>query len=222
MTTLSRNMLWAYDRERIKSKQIQTAPDIAEAIDPALSIFASDPGGFGCIGLVEHSSWRDFGQRLFAKGAIKIMRMAVDRTLRGRSMKTLIGVLIFGTLLSRGFAQTSTTNLIKTPELLYVTSSSNLTWISNAVKIAAGLRVGVTKADVDNYLHAHGMQTNVGGLSLDRGRTMACFYGSLVLDMECSQPPVSGLFGWKNPLLKRACIQVAGANITSITFTNPP
>jgi len=136
-------------------------------------------------------------------------------------MKAVIGALILGILPSKGFAQTlTTTNVIQTPKLLYVTTSSNLTWISNAVKVASGLRVGMTKAEVDNYLHRHGMQTNVGGLSLDRGRTMACFYGSLVLDMECTQPPISGLFGWKNPLLKRAYIQVDGANITSISFTN--
>jgi len=83
------------------------------------------------------------------------------------------------------------------------------------------------KADVDKYLQDHGVsQTNVYSMSLDRGRTLSCPYPlagvttSLVLEMQCSQPQTSGLFGWKNPLLKRAYIQSQGTNIISITLTN--
>lgn len=42
----------------------------------------------------------------------------------------------------------------------------------------------------------------------------------LVLEIQCNQPPTSGLFGWKNPLLKKAYIQSQGANIVSITLAN--
>ncbi len=140
-------------------------------------------------------------------------------------MKALAAIVILATSLCSGRAQTSTaaTNVIRTPELLYITTSSNVMSISNAVKIASGLRVGMTKAEVDKYMHDHAMPTNVVGLSVDRGRTTGCYYpGSLVLEMECSQPPTSGLFRWKNPLLKRAYIQSQGANIVSITLTNTP
>ena len=110
-----------------------------------------------------------------------------------------------------------------------MTSRSNLVTISNAVKIASGLRVGMSKIDVDKYMRDHGMsQTNVYSISLDRGRTLDCPYPlacsatSLVLAMECSQPPTSGLFSWKNPLLKGAYIQSQGANIIFSTLTNTP
>jgi len=98
--------------------------------------------------------------------------------------------------------------------------------LSNAVKIASGLHVGMTGEDVGKYMQDHGMiQTNIYSISADRGRTLICPYPiasgvSLELEMECSQPPTSGLFGWKNPLLKRAYIQSQGTSIISIIFTN--
>src|SRR5439155_21177044 len=144
-------------------------------------------------------------------------------------MKALAAVVIFAILLCSAQAQTSATpaNSITAPGFLYITSRSNLVTISNAVKIAARLRIGMPKADVDKYLQDHGVsQTNVYSMSLDRGRTLSCPYPlagvttSLVLEMQCSQPQTSGLFGWKNPLLKRAYIQSQGTNIISITLTN--
>jgi hypothetical protein len=140
-------------------------------------------------------------------------------------MKALTTVVMLATLLWSGHAQISiaATNCITASGLLYMTSSSNLVSISNAVKVASGLWTGMTKTNVDKYMGDHGM-TNMGSISLDRGRTLSCPYTlgdaatSLVLEMECSQPPPSGLFGWKNPLLKGAYIQSQGANIIFITL----
>lgn len=144
-------------------------------------------------------------------------------------MKTLAAIVILAAPLWAGHAQTPDvpTNRIAAPKILFMTSQSNLVSISNAVKVAAGLDVGMTWADTDNHMQQHGMmQTNVFWMSLDRGRTMSRAYPlagvgtSLMLEFECSQPPKSGLFGWKNPLLKRAYIQSQGDNIMSITLTN--
>jgi hypothetical protein len=148
-------------------------------------------------------------------------------------MKALAAVVIFLTLLCFGLAQTpiAATNGIAASEQLNMTNRPNLVTISNAVKIASGLRIGMTWADADKYLLAHGMgQTNIYSMSMDRGHTLDCPYPltgvatnvSLVLAMECSQPPASGLFGWKNPLLKGAYIQSNGVNIIFITLTNTP
>jgi hypothetical protein len=144
-------------------------------------------------------------------------------------MKALAVIVILATLLCFADAQTSTTtNQIRVPETLYMTTASNLVSISNAVKIASGLRVGMTNADVDKYMHDHGYgwQTNVGGMSANR--VTAWFYplatasSSLVLETECSMPPTPGLFRWTNPLLKRAYIQSQGVDIIFITLTNGP
>jgi hypothetical protein len=152
-------------------------------------------------------------------------------------MKALAAVLILQTLLCSGQEQTpikalslkTSTNGIAALGLAYMTSRSNLVTISNAVKIASGLRAGMPNADVVKYMQDHDMsQTNMFSMSLDRGRTLSCFYAlagvstSLVLEMECSQPPTLGLYGWKNPLLKGAYIQSQGANIIFITLTNAP
>src|SRR5262249_23126688 len=124
------------------------------------------------------------------------------------------------------------TNVIRTPELLYITTSSNVTAISTAVKMASSLRMDMTRPEVDHYLLERGMSTNIvehaDGLSLDRGRTLSYFYplpgnrSFLVLDMECTERPASGLRGWKNPVLKKAYIQSQGVDIISIALTNTP
>jgi hypothetical protein len=149
-------------------------------------------------------------------------------------MKKLAAVLFVGALTFCGNAQISetTTNVIRTQELLYITTSSNVTAISNAVKMASSLRMDMTRPDVDHYLIERGMSTNVvenaDGLSLDGGRTIGYFYplpgnrSFLVLDMECTERPASGLRGWKNPVLKKAFIQSQGENIVSIALTNTP
>jgi hypothetical protein len=99
--------------------------------------------------------------------------------------------------------------------------------ISNAVKIASGLRVGMPGADVRKYMQDHGMpQTNLSSISLDRGRTLTCPYplagtATLMLDMHCTSAP-PGPFGWSNPVLDRAYIQSQGANIIFVTLTNGP
>lgn len=147
-------------------------------------------------------------------------------------MKSLAAVMFLGALVFCWHAQIlqASTNVIRTPELLFITTSSNVTAISNAVKMASNLRIDMTKPEIDRYLLERGMPTNVleyaDGLSLDRGRTISYFCtlpgnrSSLVLEMECSERPASGLRGWKNPLLKKAYIQSQGENIISIRLTN--
>ena len=60
--------------------------------------------------------------------------------------------------------------------LLYITNPTNAAGISNAVKIASGLLIGMAVADVHKYMREHGMgQTLTGGAplsaTLDRMRT---------------------------------------------------
>ena len=146
-------------------------------------------------------------------------------------MRILGTILVFTTALCSARAQTSTLSNtpVAGPKAIYMTTRTNLLSVSNAVKIASGLRVGMAKADLDKYLMEHGIsQTNIFSVSLDRGRTLSCPYPlagaetSLMLELECSQPPTSGLHGWKNPLLKRAYIQSWGTNVIPITLTNAP
>jgi hypothetical protein len=138
-------------------------------------------------------------------------------------MKALAGCLSLLCMFRLGNAQTLLTNGVQR-----VTISSNLVSISNAVRIASGLRVGVTGADVQRYLREQGTsQTNVYCLSLDRGRTLTYPYSltgdtTLMLDMHCTEPPSKGLFGWSNPVLDGAYIQKKGTNIISIVLTNVP
>jgi hypothetical protein len=138
-------------------------------------------------------------------------------------MKAAAATLLLLYVCCLGRAQTHDTNRV-----LYVTTSSNLVSISNAVKIASGLRVGMAGAAVQQYLHDHGMvQTNVYSTSLDRGRTVTYPYplaggAALMLDMHCTNAPATGLFGWKAPVLDRARIQSQGADIISIALTNAP
>src|SRR3954470_8796033 len=67
--------------------------------------------------------------------------------------------------------------------------------ISNAVKIASGLHVGMPGADVSKYVEDHGLvQTNVYSFSMDRGRTLTYPYrlagtASLMLEMHCTSAP---------------------------------
>jgi hypothetical protein len=122
----------------------------------------------------------------------------------------------------------SVTNGITASGALYLTTHSNLVSISNAVKIASGLRVGMASEDVQKYMQHHAMiQTNVYAISLDRGKTMACPYPlpggtTLMLDMHGTKAPTGGLFGWSNPVFDRAYIQSQGAEIISITPSNGP
>src|SRR5262245_11212482 len=129
-------------------------------------------------------------------------------------MKALAATLLFQCVCCLGHAQTTQTNRV-----LYMTTSSNLVSISNAVRIASGLRVGMAAADVQKYMRDHGMtQTNVYWMSLDRGRTLACPYplaggATLLLDMHCTKAPATGLFDWDDPVLDRARVQSQGADI---------
>jgi hypothetical protein len=138
-------------------------------------------------------------------------------------MRTVAANLILFCACCFGHAQTSETNRV-----LYVTTSSNLVSISNAVRIASGLRVGMAGSDVQKYMQDHGMaQTNVYSISLDRGRTLSSPYplaggATLMLDMHCTQAPKTGLFGWSSPVLDRARIQSQGTDIMTITSTNAP
>jgi len=142
-------------------------------------------------------------------------------------MNTLAALVIVVAALSFAHAQTPAGVTNRT--LLYITNPTNAASISNAVRVASGLRLRMTAADAQKYMREHGMsQTNLFSLSLDRGRTLTCFYpltgdaSSLVLKMQCSEPPTSGLFGWKNPLLEEAYIQSRGTKIVSILLTNAP
>src|ERR1039458_591641 len=139
-------------------------------------------------------------------------------------MRTLTAALIFFCACCFGRAQSFDTNRV-----LYITTSSNLVSISNAVMLASGLRVGMSASDVQKYMHEHGMtnewegQTNMFSVSLDRGRTLACPYplagaASLVLDMHCTKAPPSGLFGWSATVIDGARIQSLGAGVISIAL----
>jgi hypothetical protein len=138
-------------------------------------------------------------------------------------MKAAAATLILLCVCCLGRAQTPDTNRV-----LYVTASSNLVSISNAVRIASGLRVGMAGAAVQQNLHDHGMiQTNIYFISLDRGLTLTYPYplaggAKLMLDMHCTKAPATGLFGWSAPVLDRARIQSQGADIISIALTNAP
>ncbi len=120
------------------------------------------------------------------------------------------------------------TQLSNTNRVLHVTTSSNLTSISNAVRVASGLHVGMAGADVQKYMREHGMvQTNVYSISADRGRTLSWAYplagsATLMLDMHCTQAPKSALFDWSAPVLDRARIQSQAADVMTITLTNAP
>lgn len=138
-------------------------------------------------------------------------------------MRILAATLIIFCACFLGHAQTPDTNRV-----LYVTTSSNLVSISNAVRIASGLRVGMSGQDVQKYMQDHGMvQTNVYSISLDRGRTSIWPYplaggACLELDMHCTQAPKTGLFGWSAPVIDGARIQSQGTNTITITLTNAP
>ena len=138
-------------------------------------------------------------------------------------MKALATTFLFLCVCCFGQAQTLDTNRV-----LYVTTSSNLVSISNAVWIASRLRVGMAGADVQKYMRDHGMiQTNVYSISVDRGRTLACPYplaggATLFLDLHCTKAPATGLFGWRDPVLDRARVQSQGADIISVALTNGP
>ena len=118
----------------------------------------------------------------------------------------------------------------------YTATSSNLMSISNAVRIASGLRLGMSETEVQKYMHAHGMTnewegatgTGMFSISLDRGRTLNCPYylaggATLWLEMHSTKPPPSGgLFGWSAPVFSKATIQTSGADKIPITSTNAP
>jgi hypothetical protein len=138
-------------------------------------------------------------------------------------MRTLTATLTLFCVCCFGHAQTSDTNRV-----LYVTTSSNLVSISNAVRIASGLRVGMAGSDVQKYMQDHGMvQTNFYSISVDRGRTLSYPYplaggATLMLDLHCTQAPKTGLFGWSGPVFDRGRIQSHGTDIITVTLTNAP
>jgi hypothetical protein len=143
-------------------------------------------------------------------------------------MRALAAGLVFVCLLCLGRAQMSVTNAITAPGMLYLTTHSNLLSMSNAVKIASGLRAGMAGPDVQKYMQDHGIvQTNIYSMSVDRGRTLTCPYflaggATLMLEMHCTKAPPEGLHGWSAPVLDRAYIQSQGAEIISVAFTNSP
>ncbi len=145
-------------------------------------------------------------------------------------MKILPAGLVLLALLYSGMTQLSPPPTQRDPArgLVDITSGTNVASVSSAVRIASGLRVGMTKADADKYMQDHGLrQTNVYSISLDRGRTLTCPYplpgssNSLMLEMQCSRVR-PGLFDWGHPVLSKAYIQSQGTNIISIIFTNRP
>ncbi len=154
--------------------------------------------------------------------------MYSDHGARPAANKALATGLILLCLSGVGQAQTSGTNVMTVPGTLYLTSHSNPMSLTNSVKIASGLRVGMAGADAQKYLEDHGMfQTNIYSISLDRGQTMICPYplagdAALVLGMHCTKAPPKGLFGWSVPVLDRAYIESQGATIILITLTNAP
>jgi hypothetical protein len=120
------------------------------------------------------------------------------------------------------------TNTVVAPGVFYVTTPANLTCISNAVKVAAGLRAGMSRAEVDTYMWDRGMVlTNNFSLSLDRGRTTSCFYAltdstSLVLEMSSSTDARIPGVEPRNSVLDAAYIKSGDAKFISITLTNAP
>lgn len=115
----------------------------------------------------------------------------------------------------------------------YTATSSNLISISNAVRIASGLRLGMSETEVQKYMHAHGMtnewegQTKMFSISVDRGDTLNCPYflaggATLWLEMHSTKPPPSGQFGRSAPLFSKATIQTSDDHIIPIAPTNAP
>jgi hypothetical protein len=126
-------------------------------------------------------------------------------------------------------AQTSDTNGLTAPDVLYQTSSSTPTSISNTVRVASGLRVGMAGADVQKYLQDHGLtQTNIYSISADSGRLLTSVYRlagdtTLLLDLHCTNAPAEGLSDWSDPVLDRAYIcyiSNQGTNVISVVLTN--
>ena len=109
---------------------------------------------------------------------------------------------------------------------LFMSGKTNVFSISNATRIVSGLKLGMAQTNVDSYLNKHGM-TNLGGLSLDRGRHTAFFYDfpgtdrTLVLKTQ-SKRTGPNLFDWGNPVLESGRIQRFGVDIFLLTFTNAP
>jgi len=143
-------------------------------------------------------------------------------------MRILTATLMFICACCIGHAQRLDTNAV-----LYWPTNENLVSISNGVRIASGLLVGMSAPDVQKYMHEHGMTnefeglTNMFSISLDRGRTLISPYplaggATLMLQMHCTKPPPSGLFGWSHPVLDGARIQGQGDKVTPIALTNAP
>jgi hypothetical protein len=115
-----------------------------------------------------------------------------------------------------------------TNRVLYMTTSSNLLSISNAVKIASGLQVGMAGQDVQKYMQDYGLvQTNIYSISMDGWRTCICPYpltdgATLMLDMHCIQGHTSALFGHSVSVLDGARIQSQGMDIIAIKLANTP
>lgn len=158
-----------------------------------------------------------------SEGPLKGSFTGVGYSLHTRQSPQLTNRIYIGQPDGAGKRSTPDTN-----HVLYLTTSSNLVSISNAVRIASGLRVGMPVRDVHKYMQAHGLvQTNVYAIGFNGGRTMSCPYplagpAMLMLDMHFTEAPKSGLWDWSAPVLDGARILSQGVDIITITLTNAP
>ncbi len=107
---------------------------------------------------------------------------------------------------------------------LFMSGHKSALYMSNAVQIISGLKLGMAQTNVDHYLNAHGL-TNRWGLSLDRGRHTTFYYdfpgtdSTLLLETHSRQTGPD-LFDWGYPVLDGGSIQRLGVDTFLITFTN--
>jgi len=182
-----------------------------------------------CYDTAEQNHWSERGRATSVANADALGRPRRSVLALGATrMKALATALIVLCFLRLGGAQTPATNGVTASGMLYLTSRSNSFSISNAVKVASGLRVGMAGEEVRKYMEHRGMgQTNVYSISLDRGRTVTYPYSlaggtTLMLEMHCTKAPSTGLYGWSAPVLDRAFIQSQGADIITIIPTKGP
>jgi len=157
-------------------------------------------------------------------------------------MKLTIIILLLALLSCVGLAQTSTS--LTTNEFNGINASisfggastyyiTNRVSVSQAVKIASKLYIGMTEADADSFLESHGISGRIvdtNGTTIIYSQSVGdefewcTFYPladgcSLGLDMRPSH--VNTNWGG-NGLLEGASIQSNSFNIISITLTNAP
>ncbi len=151
-------------------------------------------------------------------------------------MKTII---VLTSLLAACLAQAQTsTNLARASTNLAQASkaSTNRVAMRQAIKIASGLRVGMSETETLKFLEAHGVtsrvvdtngDTLIESMSVGSGGGWATAYPLadhgciLALHMRPSQRRSNGFWGG-NGLLESASIQSNGITIVSIAFTNRP